>query len=253
MRPDTTELSTRLVAFAREKQLDLTTPFDSDWRKSGVYAVLDCVLSSMTRFDAVVVPALARFAERSRRPDTPELTFSSFLDFVRDGTADRPSPERFEVVATEVFGYRGKIAQRLKVEVAYDVCAFFVAQGCETKANLRCLMQATAPDGRSKLEILVMDQLAGGVPGPDKVRGIGLALGAYLMICLGDTSYVKPDTLLLRRVGEIGGWTPKAGDTTDFTLIRAAVTQAGQELGISPAHLEHLLWKFESRGEAEKT
>lgn len=245
--PDSLALCERIATFVRGKGLDIQTPFDSDWRKSGVYAVLDCVFSSMAKFESVVQPTLQRFEERSGLRDTPELTFSEFLAYMREDSEGRPSVERFAFIAAEIFGNRQKIAGRLKAEVAYDVCEFFVHNGYETKANLQRLMEFSETEKRSSLEILVMDRLAGGKPGPDKVRGIGLALGAYLLICLGDTSYVKPDTLLLRRVGEIGEWSPRPGNTTDFQLIRQAITCAGQELGIRPAHLEYLLWKYESQ------
>lgn len=232
MSPDSHELSLRLAAFAQEHDFDLKTPFDTDWRKSGVYAVLDCVFSSMARYESVVVPTLARFGARSGLADTPDLKCSEFLAYLRDGE-QRPTPERFEAVAVNIFANRQRIAQRLKVEVAYDVCAFFAEHGLETKADLQAQMQ-----GR-KLECLIVNDL--------QVRGIGLALRSYLLICLGDTSFVKPDTLLLRRVGQIGDWSPRASDMDDFNLVRDAVTRAGEMLGVTPAHLDHLLWKYESQ------
>lgn len=259
-RPTAAELASKIVAFVQEGSNGIAPikkeDFDSDWRKSGVYAVLDCVLSARAKFETMVQPALRRFSENSGLADTPSLTFSHYLNFVKNGEGHRPSAERFEEVAREVFRNRQKISGRLKVEVVYDVCEFFVAKGLETKQDLKGLspglrFSCEHPGEPGELEGLVMDQIVNGSPPEGKVRGMGLALGAYLLICLGDTSFVKPDALLLRRVGKIGDWEPKASNTSDFQLIRQAITCAADRLGTVPAHLDHVLWKYESeRGQS---
>lgn len=253
-RPEAQELAKQLIAFLHDNAL---TPraeeFDSEWRRSGVYAVLDCVFSSQTRFETVE-RVLQRFGDSTGLTDEPWLTFSAFLDVMRGGESGRPSPERFKAVAVEVFKNEQKIARRLKVEVAYDVCLFFAERGLETKQNLRSLPRGVSftcdhPGTPGELERLVMNHIVNGQPGSGKVHGMGIALGAYLLICLGDTTFVKPDTLLLRSVGRIGGWQPRASNVSDFVLMRQAISCAADELGIVPAHLDHLLWKEERERE----
>ena len=252
-RPTVFELSDRIITFLADEGIAPNGLFDADWRKSGVYAVLDCVFSSQIRF-SVVEKALATFAEKSGLRDTPELTFSGFLAFVRDETDVRPSTERFDWVAEHIFGYRGKISGRTKVEVAYDVCEFFAAKGYETKRDLQALpagkpFTCTDTGESGELERLVMQGIVNlDGKSPYKVRGMGLALGAYLLMCLGRTDFVKPDTLLLRRVGHIvgRGWQPKSGDEADYLLIRQAISCAAERLGQPAAAVDHALWKYES-------
>ena len=258
--PTAAELSARLISFIQDPAhgIGVLQPedFDSNWRKSGVYAVLDCVFSSMAHFQSVE-NALQRFSKGSALSDTDDLTFTTFLQFVQgDGQGERPTPEQFEEVAA-TFLNQGQIAGRLKVEVAYDVCEFFAQRGLETKAALQALPKGIPFTCDQKgepgaLERLVMDHIVnldGGHPS-EKVKGMGLALGAYLLICLGDISFVKPDTLLLRVVGRIGDWQPRPSNTADFLLMRQAITCAADHIGIVPAHLDHVLWKYERSRES---
>lgn len=251
-RPTVTQLSEKLVSFIEAQGIAPQGQYDSDWRKSGVYAVLDCVLSAQVRF-SVVEKALTSFTATSGLRDVPELTFSDFMEFVQGGGL-RPDPERFDSVAIHAFGYRGKISGRTKVEVAYDVCEFFAVRGYQTKRDLQNL-----PAGKpftcshageiGELERLVMQDMVN-LDGhsPHKVRGMGLALGAYLLMCLGRTDFIKPDTLLLRRVGQIAavGWQPKSGNQEDYLLIRQAISCVAERLGQPAAAVDHALWKYES-------
>lgn len=243
MRPAPEALADKLLDFiTSHPEIKFAEKYDNNWRKSGVYAVLDCVFSSMAKFETMVVPTLNRFGESSGLHDKPELTFDQFLDFVRGDHSARPSAERFAAVAREVFQNSQKISGRTKVEVAYDVCEFFAARGYQTKADLQKLPA-------DALERLVMDEIVNlrGDSGITKIRGMGLALGAYLLICLGDTNFVKPDTLLLRLVGRIAGdWQPRSGDEQDYLLVRQAITLAGEKLGQPAAAVDNALWKYES-------
>lgn len=251
-RPSAEQLVAALLRFIENEPDIRMDAFQSDWRASGVYAVLDCVFSSAARFEAVVVPTLGRFADRTGLRDEPELTFTQFLNFVRDGQAGRPTPERFAEVASETFGNRQKIAGRTKVEVAYDVCEFFASRGHETKADLLALPAGEpftcAHVGETgELERLVMEHLVGGTPEQGKVRGMGWALGPYLLMCLGRTDCVKPDTLLLRLIGRVNGtaWCPQSSGA-DFRLVRQALGCVGERLGHPAAAVDHALWLHES-------
>jgi len=168
--------------------------------------------------------------------DVPALSFSAFLNSV--GAA--PTPERLEVYASETMQTRQKISGRLKVEVAYDVCQFFVRRGLETRADLLAL-------GEEILEPLVLTDLV------SEVRGIGPVLGRYLLLLLGLEKHVKPDTLLTRLLGRVGGWTPRSGHEGDMRLIRQVVTDVAGELGTTPALLDHALWTYESTGAGKST
>lgn len=253
-RPTVEELSAKLLDFVQDKQNGIElAEYDTNWRKSGVYAVLDCVFSAQAKFDTVVVPTLKRFSEHSALEDREELTFTEFLNFVRGEQIGRPAEVRFAEVARDVFGNSQKISGRTKVEVAYDVCEFFASQGYETKAALQAL-----PSGLpftcqhsgepSELEKQIMNRMVNGMAAEGKVRGMGLALGAYLLICLGRTDFVKPDTLLLRLVGRIGAsdWQPKSGDFQDYLLVRQAISCAAERLGYPAAGLDNALWRYET-------
>ncbi len=265
-RPTPEELTAKLLAFIEYagEELKIDDTYDSNWQKSGVYAVLDCVFSAQADYETVVKPTLERFADNSRIVadnsrivDEESLTFDSFLSYIRVGDServgdsDRPTPERFEEVAASVFKNRQKISGRTKVEVAYDVCEFFARQGLQTKKELQEL-----PEGKDgepgKLEILVMDSIVNGTPETGKVRGMGLALGAYLLMCLGRTDFVKPDSLLLRIIKRItgGNWSPKMGNVEDYKLIRQAITSVAEQIGRTPAAIDNALWSYErERGE----
>lgn len=228
-RPDPELLAQRLSDFVRTESIHP----DPDWQpwQSGVYAVLDCVYSSQARYDSVVLPLLYdRFPVTSGLADTPELTFSAFLVSVGD-----PTPERLEAYAVRIMGTRHKISGRLKVEVALDVCQFFAARGYETRAHLLAL-------GEQRLADLVLDELV------TSVRGIGPVLGRYLLLLLGLEQFVKPDTLLSRLLGRVGGWTPMLGNERDMQLIQGAVAAVAAELQVAPARLDHALWLYESLG-----
>lgn len=257
LQPTADQLTAALLTFIQKEQghLDFDA-FAADWRRSGVYAVLDCVLSSQVRFK-VVERALGDFAAGSGLPDSEDLTFGEFLEFMRAGEEVRPSSGRFAWVAENIFKYRGRLAGRLKVEVAYDVCEFFAARGYQTKADLLDLPRGVPftcshPGKPGELERLVMEEIVNleGKPEVTKVRGMGLALGTYLLICLGHTDFVKPDTLLLRRMGQIGGadWKPRSSNVEDYRLIRQAISCAGEQLGYPAAAVEHALWQYESAG-----
>lgn len=233
-RPDLPLLVDHLRAFVLAEGIQPDSNF-VPWN-SGVYAVLDCVYSAQARYASIVLPLLQdRFPRLSGLQDTPELRFSDFLHSV----GPEPTVERLETYAREVMENRQQIAGRLKVQVAYDVCQFFVGRGLETRADLRAL-------GDEALARLVLDDL---VPA---VRGIGPVLARYLLLLLGLEQYVKPDTLLSRLLGRLGEWQPTLGHKDDMDLIQAAVTAVAIEMRTTPARLDNALWFYESTGMASK-
>jgi hypothetical protein len=250
--PTAEELTVRLQEFVEKNQVTVNPNFANELRRSGVFAVLDCVFSSMAHFERVVKPTLRRFEKNSGLVDQESLTFGEFLNYVRGGNEGYPSEDRFEEVASKIFENRQKISGRTKVEVSYDVCDFFDKRGYQTKQDLMDL-----PKGidftcdhigqPGQLEQMVMGTLVSGQPQEGKVRGIGLALGAYLLMCFGDRNYVKPDTLLLRLMGRIGDWKPRASHEGDFLLIRQAVTCVAHKRGTTAAELDNALWAYEGR------
>lgn len=79
---------------------------------------------------------------------------------------------------------------------------------------------------------------------------MGPVLGRYLLLLLGLEQYVKPDTLLSRLLGRIGGWQPTLGNARDRALIQDAISGVAAELGTTPAWLDNALWFYESTGRA---
>lgn len=233
-RPDVPTLVDRLRVFVQEADLQ-PDPDVQPWN-SGVYAVLDCVYSAQARYTSVVLPLLQeRFPANSGLQDTPDLTFTAFLQSV----GATPTPERFEMYATDIMNNRQKLAGLLKVQVAWKIAEFFAARGLETKADLLAL-------GSDRLARLVLDEL---VP---TIHGMGPVLGRYLLLLLGLEEYVKPDTLLSRLMGRIGGWSPTLGHEDDMALIQEAITVVATELNVTPARLDHALWLYESLGRGKE-
>ena len=233
-RPDLPLLVDQLRAFVQAEGIQPDPKF-APWN-SGVYAVLDCVYSSQARYASVVLPLLQdRFPRLSGLKDTSDLRFSDFLHSV----GPEPTVERLETYAKDVMENRMQIAGRLKVQVAYDVCQFFVLRGLETRADLLAL-------GDETLARLVLDELA------PSVHGIGPVLARYLLLLSGLEQYVKPDTLLSRLLGRIGEWQPILGHEDDMDLIQAAVAAVATEMRTTPARLDNALWFYESTGMASK-
>lgn len=233
-RPELALLVDHLRAFVQAEGLQPDPNF-TPWN-SGVYAVLDCVYSSQARYASVVLPLLQqRFPALSGLKDVPELRFSDFLHSL----GPEPTVEGFATYARQVMENRQQLSGRLKVQVAYDVCHFFVQRGLETRADLLAL-------GNEALARLVLDDLV------NSVRGIGPVLARYLLLLLGLEQYVKPDTLLSRLIGRLVDWQPTLGNETDMNLIQAAVSAVAAEMRTTPARLDNALWLYESTGMASK-
>lgn len=170
--PDRQVLVTRLQAFVDQHDIRPKAPL-VPWN-SGVYAVLDCVFSCMADYTTVVLPTLERFGTNSGLHDQPDLTFHQFLEDVDNRF---PGDDRFLLYATNIMVNRQQISGRTKVQVAYDVCAFFTARNFQTRAALQALpeRQEERPD---ELVHLILKELVA----RRKVRGIGPALGRYLLM-----------------------------------------------------------------------
>lgn len=251
--PSREGLASDLRAFITEKGI-VPDPNFLRWN-SGVYAVLDCVFSSMAKFASTVLPLLQhRFPQREGMQDTPALTFTAFMRDVETF----PPATRFADYARDVMRNRQQISGRTKVEVAYDVCQFFARKGYDTRASLLALPvseEVRDPSGvllrieLGPLERMVLEELIE----KHAVRGIGPALGRYLLMCLGREEYVKPDTLLLRLVGHVGNWTPRPGHSGDIALIQDVVSSLAKEMQTTPARLDNALWNYQSALSSRKT
>lgn len=202
-----------------------------EWR-SGVYAVVDCVFSSQSKYDSMVLPILRQRLPR-RLPDRPELRFS---DFIRD--VDSFGPAKWDRYGREVMANMQVIAGRRKVEVCYDIARFFSLKGLETRADIRSL-----PD--RELEALVMGPLQ------NEIRGVGPALARYLLILLGLEGHIKPDVMILRFFAGLTSWKPRASDKTHAEIIRSAITAVAAELGTTPSRLDNAIWQYQ-RGQGTK-
>jgi hypothetical protein len=244
--PSREGLTSDLRAFIAEKGI-VPDPDFIHWN-SGVYAVLDCVFSSMAKYATTVLPMLQqRFPLREGMQDVSGLTFTAFM---RDVETFREAT-RFADYARDVMCNRQQISGRTKVEVAYDVCHFFVQRGHDTRASLLALPVSKEVRGASgvllrvelgSLEHMVLEEMIE----QHAVRGIGPALGRYLLMCLGREEYVKPDTLLLRLMGHIGNWAPRPGHPGDIALIQDVVSSLAREMSTTPARLDNALWYYQS-------
>jgi hypothetical protein len=220
------------LIFELEKYLETDIKISGEYLEwqSGVYAVVDCVFSARAKYDLMVLPILQkRLPLRPDLQDDPELKFSAFLQDM-----DSFGVDKFERYAKEVVMNRQKISDRLKAEICYDVCQFFVQKKLETKRDLQVL-EAKA------LEQLVLNDLQ------QSVRGIGPALARYLLMLFGDESHIKPDTIILRFFSKLSEWQPRFGIEQDIETIRLVIANVALKHDSTPARLDHAIWLFESR------
>ncbi|HLK58463.1 MAG TPA: DUF4268 domain-containing protein, partial [Chthonomonadaceae bacterium] len=219
------EISARLAAKVGE--LDIQ-PYQgvTDWLpwRSGVFALVDCIFSARARYERVVLPMLKERLAR-RLPDDPTLRFS---DFVAD--IDSFKEDKFDRYATSVLN-RQKLAGRLKVEVAYEAARFFAKRGSETMYSL----QSKGP----KLEEMILGELR------SHVRGIGPALGNYLMILLGDESRVKLDGRLVTFLTRELGWSLNPMIPADYERTTEVFRVSADMLSTTAARLENAIWRYE--------
>lgn len=198
--------------------------------------MVDCVFSSQARF-SVVKNALDRLSKHL--PDKPTLTFSEFSQDVRTLGEGRYASA---ILTRHRIGHR---PGKLKVEVARNVADFFTARGYQTRNDFQLpadIHSEAAKEKTCELERLVLTELV------KHVYGIGPVLGRYLLMLLGDERHVKPDTLLVRLLSEIGGKSLRYAHSEDMELVRHAVTAIATEMETTPARLDNALWQYESSG-----
>jgi len=197
--------------------------------QSGVYALLNCVFSAQARYVEVVLPMLrTRLAKRPGLADVADLTFSAFLKDV-----DCFGPAKFARYGAEVLT-RNVLAGRSKVEVCYESALFFARLGLERRRELQALPSPL-------LEHLVLSDLR------REVRGIGPALGKYLLMLFGQEDHIKPDVMLIRFFRGLTSWVPRIGHQGDAEIVRAVITRVAGGLGTTPARLDHAIWQYQSR------
>lgn len=194
--------------------------------QSGVYALLDCIFSSQSDYNAVVLPLLRRLATRPNLRDEPGLCFSSFLADV-----DGFGKDKFERYAVQVLT-RNKIAGRLKVEICYEAANFFVRQGLETMSDLHRL--------GVKLEPLILNDLQA------KIHGVGPALAHYLLTLFGDEDHVKLDVMITRFWARMNDWCPRASHERDYQIVLATFRIVASRMSSTPARLDNAIWRYES-------
>ena len=185
-----------------------------------MYALVDCVFSAQARYESTVLPMLKNRLPR-RLPDSPTLTLADYRSDI-----DSFGSNRFERYAEKVLT-RQVLSGRLKVEVSYEAAGFLALRGFETMDDLQSL-------GSEPLERLILDEL---VPA---TRGMGPALGDYLLILLGDETRIKLDARLVAFLQRELGCLP------DPATARQIFNSAAALLGTSAARLENAIWKWES-------
>ncbi|WP_156953185.1 hypothetical protein, partial [Deinococcus frigens] len=250
--PSRSELIKHLQIYVKQHKIQIDSEFQG-W-ESGVHAVLDCVFSSMADYKTTVLPTLKRFGEQPGMQDNPKLEFSHFIADVDKYNVDG---NKFVFYAREIMKNEQEISGRTKVEVAYEVCKFFIDRGHETKASLKALPRGqpgtceTPPGEPGELECWVMEEMI--KPGSaHKIRGMGPALGAYLLMNLGDEEHVKVDTMIQRVFTKPDFWKPRAGHPVDDKLIRDAVTCVARQMNTTPLRLDNALWRHESNVARER-
>lgn len=223
------DLARRLSEFVHDKKIEI----DSNFKvyESSVHAVVDCIFSSQTRYEAV-----KNVMERlnARLPDRPDLNFS---EFIRD--IEQVGPEEY---ARDVLKNQQQIAGRLKTEICRDVASFFTRRGYDTKMAFQLPPEPEAQayaEKKADLERLILQELV------EEVEGIGPVLARYLLLLLGDESAVKPDTIITRLFEKLSSERFPMGDKPAMKRIEAAIQVVAVEQGVTPARLDNALWSYE--------
>lgn len=219
----TDTLTDQLRIFVEQEKIQI----DPDFKiyKSAAHALVDCVFSSMAKFDAVVKPLMTRLEQHL--PDRHMLTLSELVEDI-----DALGVEKY---AKEVLNLQ-RISGRLKVQIVRDAAEFLISQGIETKADFADLSAREAA-------CIVLYELV------DTVRGIGPALSRYLMLLLGRENYIKPDTILTRLLIRISVGELKPHDIKRMT---DAIRTVADEMDTTPARLDNALWLYESQRPKER-
>jgi len=194
--------------------------------QSGVYALVDCIFSSQSNYNSVVLPLLRRLSARPNLHDQPSLRFTTFLDDI-----DNIGKDKFEQYAIQVLT-RNKIAGRLKVEICYECAIFFARHKLETMADLQAL--------GATLEPLILNNLQ------SRIHGVGPALSHYLLTLFGNEDHVKLDTMINRFWARMEDWCPRASSEHDYQIVLGVFRDAASRMGSTPARLDNAIWRYES-------
>ena len=226
-RPDPDALAAKLHSLIVKNGIS-PEPAGTPWLpwQSGVYALVDCIFSSQSKYKSVVLPLISRLATRPTLQDTPDLHFSAFLTDI-----DGFGANKFERYAVQVLT-RNKIAGRLKVEICYNASSFFAKRGLETITDLHTL--------GAGLEPLVLKDLQAAI------HGVGPALAHYLLTLFGDEDHVKLDMMITRFWAKMNDWQPRASHDGDYQIVLAAFRTVASRMGSTPARLDNAIWSYES-------
>lgn len=201
--------------------------------ESGVYSIVDCVFSSQTRHEAVVLPMLReRLAARSQMEDHVSLRCSDFLADIDSIELNRED-NRFDAYGKAVLNLQ-VLGGRRKVEVCYEIASFFADRSLETMTDMQRL-------GERELLSLILGPLQ------KKVRGIGPALARYLAILLGVESETQPDVMVLRVIRGLSDWQPRLTEKMDMEMVKAVLEHVAMDRDTTPARLENALWRHASQ------
>jgi hypothetical protein len=212
-RVDAGRIAARVVERFRSGALELGEPPPA--YKSGVYCLVDAVFRARTDHATVVVPMLRdRLAARPGMRDRAALRFRDLLADV-----DAIGGDKLEAYAAEVLN-RQRIAGRRKAAILCEAAALLGEQGLETKRHLMRLH----PFDRERVALADLT----------RITGFGEGLGRHLLEMLGHAEPVRPDRVVRRFLGEVGGWTPDPRADGDEARARDVLARAARRLRRTP-------------------
>ncbi|MGX7696006.1 hypothetical protein ACWPN4_14020 [Gordonia polyisoprenivorans] len=193
------------------------------------FCVLDAVWSLGARYDAVVVPAIKRFAEKH---DISEPTIPASDDLPDDPcpSATLAATDVDELIAVTNKQRTSTRSGILKAEASIRYAQILSAHEVETLSDATSLI--ADPD-----KLAAVDADLAKVPG-DGHHGIRRG---YLWMLVGDDDRIKPDRMVRRWFSDLGvPVDPQLAK--DYILAAAPVCSEQLDRKVTPWEIDHAIW-----------
>lgn len=224
----------RLLAYIRKTIPDLDKPSsDAAYKYASLpLCIIDAVFSIGVRYGstmAVVERWCKRYDwEQERKEGIPHHTVSEFLELLR------PYHNRWEQMATEIFGNRQRTSSRsgiLKAEAVFKFAKTLHSFGIESFED--ALKAASRKDVRQGIE---------SIPGQHS----GISYDYFLML-VGDTNGVKADRMVRGFVAYALGLRSVSKEMCVALVQQAAALLRPEHPILTPSLLDNAIWHYERK------
>jgi hypothetical protein len=197
--------------------------FRYGWPGEADTALIDAVFSARAKYQVVVRPLVERWRASDLRDARRQLASLAELDL----------SNLLNVVENRQRVPGSNPNRPLKAQAVIDAAARLTA---ESLATADMVVQAAEQDGNAVRRIVEGRNVKGGAR-----TGIGLATSSYFLMLLGVRG-VKADTHVIR-------WVSRAirEERLAPARVEALLLAAADALGENPTHVDHAIWRAESR------